>query len=127
MYPWPALDRQWKLSWGGAATPAWTRGGRELVYLQQLERDSVGNSHVRVMSMDVSNGPAAASTVPRLLFTAEVIVTTDILRSYDVSADGARFFMVRGVPVQATPGRFYVMTNGFAEIQRLSAQQESGR
>ncbi len=123
--PWPALDRRWKVSSGGGWSPAWARGGRELIYLKQAPRDSTGNDSLRVMSVTVGRDTAVAPGVPHFLFASR-FDHIGPLRAYDVSPDGSRFFVLRDLPVHAAPGRMYVMSNAFAELDRLAAEQGAG-
>jgi hypothetical protein len=53
---------------------------------------------MRVMSVDVGAGPEFSHTTPRELFTGAFGTATP-LRSWDVTADGARFLVV----VRRTP------------------------
>jgi Tol biopolymer transport system component len=126
LQPWPALDRKWKVSRNGGIELAWTQNGRELVYVQgSAGRDSTGNYGIQMMAVDVSPGADPAPGVPHLLFTTRGYQTGP-LPDFSVSADGSRFFMIRDLPVRARAGRMYVMTDWFAQLRRLSAEQEAG-
>jgi serine/threonine-protein kinase len=112
--PWPALDRRWKISSGGGVESAWTRSGRELVY-RQIVRGAPDST--RVMAAEIGAG-AGLSGVPRVLFTA-VLPGSNPLRSWDVTADGSRFVIVRYTYVQSPPGDVHLMVNWFPELRRL--------
>jgi eukaryotic-like serine/threonine-protein kinase len=124
--PWPALDRKWKVSSGGGGSPVWTRGGRELIHLQSLPDDSIGKNRVRIWSVAVGPDSSRPPGVPHALSTSH-FDRTGPLRSYDVSADGSRFFVILSLPVHAASGHMYVMSNWFEELERLSAEQGSGK
>jgi Tol biopolymer transport system component len=124
--PWPKLDRRGQVSDSGGGEPAWTRDGRELIYVQlssvQLSStDTVGN---RLYAVEMDHLPSGAPGRPHLLFTAFLGNTTP-LRSYDVSADGSHFYTVRFLPTQAAPAHMYAMANWFSELRALSAQAEA--
>lgn len=60
--PFPALDRKWKISQGGALAPSWRADGRELLYLGLTDR--------AVYVVDVTTtGSDLGVGVPRTLFT----------------------------------------------------------
>ncbi len=125
--PWPTLDRRWKVSAEGGISPAWTRGGRELIYLESsTTADSLGNAEVRVMSVAVSADTSVAPGAAHLLFTSHLSVAQP-LRMYDVSRDGSRFFALRRLPMPPASDHLYLMTGWFARLKRLSAEQESGK
>ncbi|MGE5232693.1 MAG: protein kinase domain-containing protein [Acidobacteriota bacterium] len=59
--PFPALDRKWKISQGGALHPHWRRDGRELVFVGLADR--------AVMAVDVTPGPDGLDVgIPHRLF-----------------------------------------------------------
>jgi len=60
--PFPALDRKWKISQGGALSPHWRADGRELLYLGLADR--------AVYAVDVDGtGTELVVGAPRALFT----------------------------------------------------------
>jgi hypothetical protein len=115
--PWPALDRKRKVSTAGGTAPAWTRGGRELVYLDEVIGDPVQGT-MRVMSVDIGAGPEFSHTTPRELFTG-VFGTVTPVRSWDVTADGSLFLVVVGSTPPSPPGDLHVAVNWFPELRRL--------
>jgi eukaryotic-like serine/threonine-protein kinase len=123
--PWPALDRKVKVSNGRGTAPAWTRGGRELVYLEEMATDSPRGIR-RVMAVDIGPGPALAVGAPHELFTG-VFGTASPLRSWDVSSDGSRFITVVGRTVPSPPGDIHVVTNWFPELLRLTGREGKRR
>jgi Tol biopolymer transport system component/tRNA A-37 threonylcarbamoyl transferase component Bud32 len=120
--PWPALDRKWKVSTEGGNSPVWTRHGAELVYSHFLPADSAGESPQRMMSVQVTLGPAFSA--PRELFTS-VFNSGNPIRSWDVTADGSRFLVAAGPRVRAPAGEPRLIVNWFTELRRLSAQQNA--
>jgi len=121
--PWPALDRLWKIA-EAASSPAWTRNGRELVYTLNVAggSDSSGVPRQRMMSVEVGEGPDPRPSAPRELFTAN-FNRTGPYRSYDVSADGSRFYVLNYSLPPSPPGELQVMSNWFAHLRRLASSQ----
>jgi len=77
--PFPALDRKWKISQGGALHPHWRRDGRELVF--------VGLADKAVMAVDVAPGRDGLDVgIPKRLFQPK----TQLL-GLAPSADHTRF------------------------------------
>ena len=120
--PWPALDRKWKVSAQDGTSPAWTKQGRELIYLSYGATDSAGITPRHVMAVDVGPGPAFAPGPPHELFTSTFTTTTPI-RSFDISPDGSHFYVSRAAPVHAPAGEIHVVVNWFAELKKLMAGQ----
>ena len=69
---------------GGGTMPAWTRGGRELAYLE-------AGSHLTAVPVETTGSTLGAGTPATLVATA--YVTPNIYRAYDVTRDGQRFLM----------------------------------
>jgi Tol biopolymer transport system component len=89
----------------GEDDPRWTRGGRELVFRR-------GNAVVSV-DIDPATGEGGRE---RKLFEGEYLDD-----GYDVTADGSRFLMVKGVHrPDALP--ILVITNFFEELRRKVGQ-----
>jgi len=84
--PFPALDARVKISTDGGADPVWSRDGKELFF--RWDR--------KMMAVDVDAEPVFSARRPRVLFDCEFSSKgSSGLASYDVSADGERFVMVR--------------------------------
>ena len=93
--------------------PVWTRGGKELVYLD-------ASRHVTSVSVETAGSTFRAGT-PATLFNT-VYVAPGIPRAYDVSADGQRFLMIKegtGGTETAAPPSLVVVQNWFEELKRL--------
>jgi Tol biopolymer transport system component/tRNA A-37 threonylcarbamoyl transferase component Bud32 len=118
--PWPALDQKWKVSVGGGQAPAWTKGGRELVYIATVRQGDTARVR-RVLALDVGPGPEFVFGTPHELFTA-VFGSTTPLRGYDVTADGSRFLVVRYTPLAAPPGEIHVLVNWLGEVKRIMGE-----
>jgi eukaryotic-like serine/threonine-protein kinase len=85
--PFPNVDSaRFAISAGGGIEPLWSRDGKELFY-----RDARGG-----MMVITTGGPHRFQPgVPRLLFRSDGLAIQDFYRSYDVTADGKRFVMVK--------------------------------
>jgi len=104
---WPGMNSRQAVSLNGGTEPRWTKGGRELVFRR-------GNDFL-ALSVDPETAELGA---PNLLFTAPAAPTDLARRSYDVTADGARFIMVVRPPERA-PRRVMLITNFFQVIERM--------
>ena len=111
--PYPDVARaRWQLSSGGGQEPAWTRGGRELVYVD-------GSGRLMVVSIERSGGEVHA--VSRTTIATRGYANPVPWRSYDVSADGQRFLVIRQDDdgKDAAPIQFTVVQNWVDELRRL--------
>jgi Tol biopolymer transport system component len=117
--PYPGPGAAIKVSTGSGTEPAWTRGGRELIY-------RTGERVERFMVVEVANAPPAFSA-PRLLFAAEVNIggqwsgrgsREEAFRDYDVSADGNAFYATLFVPTEEPPRQLVVVTDWAATVPR---------
>jgi serine/threonine-protein kinase len=104
-YPDPTRARH-QVSSEGGSEPVWSRGGRELAFRR-------GDS-VMVVAVDPASGTVGK---PTLLFSGQYVSMTDwsVPRSYDVTADGERFLMLRLPP--GGRSRVNVVTNWFDELR----------
>ncbi len=114
--PYPDVNvGRWQVSTGGGNRPLWARNGRELFYL------SPSGS---LMSVTVENGPTWTASVPTMLLKQSLFVSSPgatVGRTYDVSADGQRFLMIKqGTSEQtAAPPQIIVVQNWVEELKRL--------
>jgi serine/threonine-protein kinase len=111
--PYPRLgDGRWQISLTGGSQPQWTRGGRELLYL-----DDGG----RLSSVTVStDGTRVDVGRPVTLFTTRYAGHGDsAFRSYDVSRDGQRFLMIKDADDRASSPALVVVQNWVEELTRL--------
>ena len=116
--PFPQVNgRRWQISARGGTRPAWARTGRELFYLD--EEDLLTALPVR------TSGPEFTAGNPvRVLDTK--YATPQVRRTYDVSADGQRFLMMKesatGDP-NTTPARMIVVLNWFEELKERVSKE----
>jgi serine/threonine-protein kinase len=99
-------DGKWQISTDSGQYPRWSRSGRELFY-RNLEK---------VMAVEIDPGPAFRARTPKVLFEGRYLPTVG---SWDVSADGKRFLMIKGAGEQESgPGQVHVVFEWFEEIRR---------
>lgn len=109
--------RRWQVSTGGGAGPRWTRGGRELVYLD-------GQGRVMSVTLRGRGIDTVDFSKPESLFTfgvGMVEIRYGLDRSFDVSSDGERFVFF-GVPTaqaSALSAELVVIQNWADELKRL--------
>jgi serine/threonine-protein kinase len=113
--PFPDADRgRWQISTGGGTRPLWARSDKELFY--------IGLSGA-MMSASVEGGSTFRAGNPTRLFEGRHFRTTNAGgRTYDVSPDGRRFLIVKGVDARdetAAPPGIIVVQNWFEELKRL--------
>jgi serine/threonine-protein kinase len=115
--PYPDVNSgHWQVSTVGGTRPLWARNGQELFYL------SLAGVLMRV---SVERGESWAATAPTMLFKTDgyfMIPGGNPGRTYDISADGQRFLMIKqgGGPGQsATPPSLIVVQNWTEELKRL--------
>jgi serine/threonine-protein kinase len=83
--PFPMVEGgSWQISNGGGTKPAWARNGKELFYLN-------GGS---MMAVPVQTKPSFQAGNPVKLFEGQFYVGQNA-RTYDVSADGQKFLMIK--------------------------------
>ena len=104
--PFPDVDRgRWQVSTGGGAWPLWARSGKELFYMELSGA---------VMSVAVDGGSTFRVGNPTRLFEGG---TTAPGRTYDVSADGQRFLVIK--EGGRADGTAIVVQNWGEELKRL--------
>jgi hypothetical protein len=78
------------------------------------------------MEAEVETDPTFRRRAPQALFGLDGFqIAASTLRSYDISADGERFLMMKGVGPATTPGTFKVIVvqNWREELERLVPTQ----
>jgi serine/threonine-protein kinase len=115
--PFPNVDAgQWQISQGGGVQALWSKDGTELFYV------SFDDGALMKVSVSPRNGVWNAGT-PAKLFAGSYYDGGRVSQSrhYDVTADGKRFLMIKGPPVDASAERrnFTVVQNWFEELKRL--------
>ena len=81
---------KWQISTDGGSRPAWTRGGRELIYQ--------GNDR-KLLAVDVRLEPTFEAGTPTPLFDPRARVQN--FQAWDVSADGERFLVNRAMETRS--------------------------
>ena len=105
--PYPGPDRKLPVSAQGGTHPKWNPNGKELFYRN-------GN---KMMVVDVSRRDGDLMLgQPRVLFEQRYAFGSQTIASYDVSADGQRFVMVKD---DSSSGRLNIVINWFEELKRL--------
>ena len=113
--PFPAVDtgRQ-QISTGGGTRPRWSRDGRELFYYL---RQRAGGA---LMAVPIESGPSFTAGRPQMLFEGDYRAPNNGRQVYDVSADGARFLMIKGAgDDEAAPRQMVLVQNWHQELLRL--------
>jgi Tol biopolymer transport system component len=110
-YPGPG-DKH-RISRDGATAPVWPRNGRELFY-----EAPAGRGEASVMAVDIDTTSGFRSGEPRVLFSGRFLATTTT-RSYDVSADGQRFIMLKNDPSPVNPiTSVHIVLNWLEELNQ---------
>jgi len=99
---------RWQVSSGGGAEPLWSRDGRTLYYRHE--------NAILAVSVDTDSGFVFGNAA----VVIEGMFATGLGgRTYDVTADGERFLVMKDVAVSASTSRFVVVENWFEELERL--------
>ncbi|MDQ2870191.1 MAG: protein kinase [Acidobacteriota bacterium] len=101
--PFPGPGTRTKISRDGGAEPAWTRGGKEILY-------RLGD---QFLSVEISAGESPVPRAPQVLFSGPFASghREDWPREYDVSADGNELIVrPRPVPPAFAPRQLSVQT-----------------
>ncbi len=106
----PEVRGRTLISFDGGEEPIWSRDGKELFY----------RNGQRWMSVTVSTRPTFDAGRPRMVFEGNYLNVSGI--SYDITADGRRFVLIRGL--DAPPAReIHVVLNWFEELKRLTERR----
>ena len=108
--PYPGPGGKWQISTEGGTEPVWNRNGRELFFRS-------GN---KMMAADVTTQPGFSAGKPRKLFEGSYVRSDWPLASmtYDVSADGQRFLMVKATEQASSATEINIVLNWFEELKR---------
>jgi serine/threonine-protein kinase len=109
--PFPNVDSgHWQVSTGGGTRPVWARSGKELFYLDGANA---------VTAVPIYTTPTFSAGTPTKLIDGRYVVGAPG-RTYDVSADGQRFLMIKdstsGSPT-STPASMVVVLNWTEELK----------
>jgi serine/threonine-protein kinase len=113
----PGPGEKVRISPAGGFDPLWTRAGRELVY-----RSGTPAGGQQFLSAAIRSLSPFQADTPRLLFEAKFgeYDSTAPERSWDVSADGQRFLLLRSVESTDKPVTvMHVVLNWTEELKRL--------
>jgi serine/threonine-protein kinase len=111
----------WQVSTDGGTRPLWARNGRELFYLTETGA---------LMRVSVAGGAAWAPGSPAKVFEGRGrygAAAFHFGRTYDVSADGRRFLMIKRAAadsVSTAPASMVVVLDWFEELKRLVAASQ---
>jgi Tol biopolymer transport system component len=83
----------WQVSSGGGTRPLWSRSGRELFFLD-------GNNMLAAVPVETKGSTFSVGNAVKLLSTAYYAGIPQ--RTYDVTADGQRFLIIKDVPGDRT-------------------------
>ena len=113
--PYPEVGNQrQQISTGGGEYPVWSKNGQELFY-------SVPPG--TVMAVPVETGASSISTgTPEVVVQGDYFGSSGAGRTYDVSADGQRFLMMKDVASELDElegPRIKVVLNWFEELKEL--------
>ena len=113
--PFPGPGGKWMVSSGGGGNPTWTKGGREIVYAS-------GGASDEFYAVDITvTGDTIAAGTPVKLFSAAVAHPPNAWW-HDVSADGARFVVLKVDNTGQSAGQTHVrmITNILQRIRRTN-------
>jgi hypothetical protein len=109
----PGPGEKYSISPGNGENPVWARDQRELFYLTRKAPGKQG-----VMAVDIASGTAFKYSQPHQLFEGPYEATNPV-RSYDITADGQHFILLRIVAEPAQPvTKLTVVLNFFDELRR---------
>ena len=111
--PFPGPGPRYSVSRDGGHSPAWSRDGRELFYVQNAD-----DGLAEIMAVPVTTTSSVTTGTPRRLFEGRFQFTS-FSRGYDVAADGGRFVLVQPeerAPLPAT--EIVVVENWFEELKQ---------
>jgi eukaryotic-like serine/threonine-protein kinase len=111
--PFPKTDGgHWQMSTNGGGRPVWARNGRELFYID------LSNA---MMAVAVRTSPTFAAGNPAKLFDGLRYHANIGGRTYDVSADGQRFLMIKDAATtdqtSSAPASLVVVEHWFEELK----------
>jgi Tol biopolymer transport system component len=113
--PFPDVNAgRWKVSTGGGARPLWSRNGAELFYLTGARYPGPSGA---LMSVRVKRETTWTADPPTKLFDGDY-VSPVVGRTYDASANGQRFVMIKPTDEAAHPS-VIVVQNWDQELKRL--------
>ena len=108
--PYPRIaGGRWQVSTNFGKGAMWARNGRELFYMDRT-------NHLMTVPVD-TQGATFSAGAPKVVFQTPY-ASPFAWRMYDVSADGARFLMIKDRSVQTTQ-TIVVAQNWIEELKRI--------
>jgi serine/threonine-protein kinase len=114
--PFPALDAgKWQVSTNGGTRPRWRRDGSELFYFNG------GTASGEIVAVPIDAGETFSWQSPVPLFRGDYLAVQQSGRgTYDVTADGQRFLMIKAAEARATEStQIVIVENWLEEVKRL--------
>jgi Tol biopolymer transport system component len=109
--PYPQIGSgRWQVSASFGKGPTWARNGRELFYMDRT-------NHLMTVPVDTQGATFSAGAAVAQLQTP--YATPFAWRMYDVSADGARFLMIKDQFSQTVAPTIVVAQNWIEELKRI--------
>jgi serine/threonine-protein kinase len=105
--PFPGPGAKVQVSTDGGLFPAWTSGGREIVYRQGI----------KMMAASVTGSLPLGVSKPRSLFEYGYMFVGGSNFAYDVTSDGRRFVMLKS-DIESPPTRIDVILNWTEVLKR---------
>jgi serine/threonine-protein kinase len=108
--PYPGPGGKWQISTDGGTEPQWNRNGRELFY----------RNGDKMMAVETTTQPSFSAGNPHVLFEGRYLARMFPLTtiSYDVSADGQRFLMIKETEQAQSAAQINVVLNWQEELKR---------
>jgi Tol biopolymer transport system component/tRNA A-37 threonylcarbamoyl transferase component Bud32 len=106
--PFPAADRQWRVSKDGGVGPVWSRDSGELFFVND---DDV------MVAVAYQGGESFSFGDEEVLFSTANYETEYYHRSYDVTADGQNFVMIRVWEREPGMDDLVIVENWFRELR----------
>jgi serine/threonine-protein kinase len=99
--PFPNIEAgRWQISSGGGSRPLWARSGRELFYESP---EPIGSRTLKIWAVPIEAGATFTNGLPRRVVDGPYL-SPQSGRSYNVSADGKKFVMIKDATPAATSG-----------------------
>jgi serine/threonine-protein kinase len=122
--PFPDVESgRWQVSSGNSNTPIWSPVGDELFFLAL--------QGLRIMSVQIETNPSFSASPAQMILEGNFLIRSGSNKhTYDVSADGERFLLIKpggseaGAPAQP---QIIVVQNWFEEINRLAPSSEQSQ
>jgi serine/threonine-protein kinase len=106
-----------QVSTDGGTGPVWSRDGRQLFYAQAEETDGLA-----IMSVQVATDPRLTLSRPRRVIAGDYLALASV-RSYDISADGRQFLLVRDPRDQSPVTHVNIVLNWDQELRAIGRGQ----